>query len=246
MYDALVQECLSHQQGVYNFVFRMTYNQKLSEDITQDTFLLALQNIHGFSGKSELRTWLLAIAKNQVYKAIGKQKKDIDKIKRIQKEQNEKKSLTIIERHERDEVIEQVKNGCLFALIHCLPFTQRCAFILYVLNDIPIAEVAGILGKSGNSIRILVARAKATIKHFLCTNCEYLSETPNCRCARMLNFCMSNNLLKEVSASRAVDRAKNELRRFANEIDLLKTLPNIEFVKPILSDGTYQVIFRKE
>jgi len=224
----------------------MTYNQTLSEDITQDTFLLALENIDDFAGKSELKTWLLAIAKNQVYKAIGKQKKDIDRIKRIQKEENTRQTLTIIERHERDEALEQVKNGCLFALINCLPFTQRCAFILNILNNIPIKEVSWILGKSDNSIRILITRARTTIKHFLCNNCEYLSEQPNCRCEKMLNFCISNNLLKEVDFTRTIDVVKNELRRFSTEIDLLKTLPNIELIKPIIADGGYQTIFSKK
>lgn len=57
---------------IYKYIFCLTKNKELSEEIAQDTFLVAVKNIDKFEEKSKLTTWLCAIAKNIYYKKIKK------------------------------------------------------------------------------------------------------------------------------------------------------------------------------
>lgn len=60
---------------IYKYIFCLTNDRELSEEIVQDTFLVAVKNIDKFEEKSKLTTWLCAIAKNIYYKKIKKDKK---------------------------------------------------------------------------------------------------------------------------------------------------------------------------
>lgn len=51
---------------VFNYVLRSIGNHQLAEDLTQEIFLRAFQNLPRFSGRSKFTTWLFAIAKNRV------------------------------------------------------------------------------------------------------------------------------------------------------------------------------------
>ena len=48
---------------VYRYVLSLSQNQPLAEEITQETFFKALRSLNQFQGKSNLKSWLCAIAK---------------------------------------------------------------------------------------------------------------------------------------------------------------------------------------
>jgi RNA polymerase sigma-70 factor (ECF subfamily) len=51
---------------LWNWAFRKTSNQQLSEDLVQDTFLAAAENMGSFRRESQPKTWLLGILKNKI------------------------------------------------------------------------------------------------------------------------------------------------------------------------------------
>ena len=65
----------NYAQIVYKYIFYLTKNKKLSEDIVQETFLVAVKNINKFRGESKISTWLCQIAKFILYKDIRKKEK---------------------------------------------------------------------------------------------------------------------------------------------------------------------------
>ncbi len=56
----------SYADELYRKALFLTSHRETSEDMVQETFLAASQNIHQFEGKSSPRTWLHAILKNKV------------------------------------------------------------------------------------------------------------------------------------------------------------------------------------
>jgi len=223
---ALAEECLSYRKDVFAFALRMAHDEQLAQDIAQETFARALAGLSGFSGRSGLKTWLFAIAKNETYRAIGKRGMELKKLDALRKRENAAPSPFDADSIDLRSCLEQVKNGCLYALLNCLPFSQRCAFILQVLNGLPAKETAAIIGKSENATRIAVSRARSTIKGFLCGSCEYLSDNPSCRCENMLGYSMKNSLIRKIDAADGLREGKMELRRLKDEILLFKTLPD--------------------
>jgi RNA polymerase sigma factor (sigma-70 family) len=237
--NTLIEKCVSYRKALYGFVLGMARDAALTEDIVQETYARAIRGISGFSGKSELKTWLFAIAKNEAFRAIGKGKNDLRKLEALRKRENANRAEVDMGEFDRESTIRQIKDGCLYALLHCLPFSQRCAFILNALNGMPMKEVAAIIGKSENATRIDSTRAKATVRRFLCSHCEYLSARPKCRCANMLDYSMKHSLIKKIgSSSSRIEEAKAELRRFKNEVELLKSLTE--------GESPYRIIFSKE
>lgn len=56
-----------HLDGVWEFVhYRVGGDRAAAEDVVQDTFVVALEKIGGFDGRSTLHTWLCGIAKNRI------------------------------------------------------------------------------------------------------------------------------------------------------------------------------------
>jgi RNA polymerase sigma-70 factor (ECF subfamily) len=50
---------------IYAFCLRMSANPQLAEEITQDVFVKAWENLHKFRGESKFTTWLHSIAVNE-------------------------------------------------------------------------------------------------------------------------------------------------------------------------------------
>src|ERR1700746_802881 len=57
-----------HNVRVYRFIVRLTGNQSLAEDLVSEVFLDVWRQAEGFEAKSQVSTWLLAIAR---YKALS-------------------------------------------------------------------------------------------------------------------------------------------------------------------------------
>lgn len=54
----------NHSKKVYVFLLSKTCNHDLAEELTQETFFCAVNNIHKFQGNSTVLTWLCGIAAN--------------------------------------------------------------------------------------------------------------------------------------------------------------------------------------
>lgn len=62
-----------HLQGLYEFAhWRVGRDRAAAEDVVQDTFLVALQRLDSFDGRSSLHTWLCGIARNRIRMARRK------------------------------------------------------------------------------------------------------------------------------------------------------------------------------
>ena len=64
--DAFNQLVLKHQDAAYHHALAMLNDKWLAEEVTQESFLKAFQNIRGFRGGS-LRAWLMRIVTNTAY-----------------------------------------------------------------------------------------------------------------------------------------------------------------------------------
>ena len=72
--DAFEMLTTRHEQRVYSLAMRMLRQEQDAEDVTQQTFLSALENLEGFRGEASFSTWLLRIASHAALKVIRKRK----------------------------------------------------------------------------------------------------------------------------------------------------------------------------
>jgi len=51
---------------IYTYIFRLVHDELAAEDLLQETFLAIWQGAHRFSGRSQVKTWVLSIAHHHV------------------------------------------------------------------------------------------------------------------------------------------------------------------------------------
>lgn len=67
---AMHQLFARHNVRVYRFILRMTRNETLAEDLVNDVFLDVWRQADRFEARSQVSTWILAIARNKAMSAM--------------------------------------------------------------------------------------------------------------------------------------------------------------------------------
>lgn len=209
---------------IYNFAYRMTGNSDAAADIAQETFTQVFLNFHKYKGYSKIYTWIYAIAKNICFRYL----KDLKRKSFYSMEELIRKVSISEEEYseqEKQQYIRHVKDGCLLGLLRCLSLNQRIAFILNVLFDIPINDIAVIIKKSENSTRILICRARKNLREFLCKNCSLYDINNHCNCENLIAFSLNQGWIEKYNPNIPPEAVESELKEFKSDIGLYKTIP---------------------
>jgi len=224
----------------------MTGNADDANDITQDTFIQVLKSIDNFKGESQVYTWLYRIAKNNCLQFLEKKEKTTFLTLQELVEKVSSPILEEISEIEKSLYISQVKDGCLSGLVRCLSLQQRLSFILNVLLDLPIAQVAEVIEKSENATRILVHRSKQNIREFLCCNCSLYDSKNHCRCENLINFSLKKGWIVSISETKGnIKQIEKEIRNLKNVVSLYRTLQE-KTPTAIFSKQFRQIFAQKE
>lgn len=143
---------------VYKYLFCLTQNRDISEDLMQETFAIAVKDIKKFRGECKLSVWLCQIAKHLWYKELKKKNKNAN----ISFEEINENVLY-------DETPEQIICGKeeklkLFKDIQKLDSKSKEVMYLRLIGNLSYEEIGEILGKTSNWSRITFYRAKQKIR----------------------------------------------------------------------------------
>ena len=144
-----------HSNTVYKYLFCLTANEDLSEELTQETFAIAVKEINKFKGECKVSVWLCQIAKHLWYKELKKKKTNIP----IQEIENLQETKTV-----EDIVFEKEDKLKLFKNIQKLDEKSRELIYLRMIGNLDFTEIGEILGKTANWARVNFYRAKQKIR----------------------------------------------------------------------------------
>lgn len=65
-------ELYIYYKFLFGYVYSLSQNKEITEDIVQDTFVKAMENIDKFNGECKVETWLCKIARNLYISYIRK------------------------------------------------------------------------------------------------------------------------------------------------------------------------------
>ena len=147
-----------YAKTVYKYIFCLCKDEELSKEIVQETFEVAIKNIHKFKGDCKISTWLCQIAKYIWYKNLRKSKK-INNISFSELE-NVIVSNEIIE----DELFKKQEKIDLFKKIQKLDEETRNVIYLRILGNLSYKEIAEIMGKTTSWARVTFFRGKEKLK----------------------------------------------------------------------------------
>jgi RNA polymerase sigma factor, sigma-70 family len=121
---------------LFGFVIKMTADEVLSEDITQETLLKAVLNIKKFKGGCKFSTWLIQISIN-LYKDYLRKNKAMDTRENLD---FIKEEYTI-----EDKVISSIQLKEALEFLKGMPEKKRIAFILKHYYGYSLEEIAKIM-----------------------------------------------------------------------------------------------------
>lgn len=143
---------------VYKYLLCLTQDNELSQDLTQETFAIALEKINNFRYECKLSVWLCQIAKNLWYNHLKK----IRKGKNIPLENIENQICH--DSNTEELVLENDEKLRLFKKIQSLDAPFRDIIYLRMNGNLSFTEIAEIFGKTPNWARVTFFRAKQKIE----------------------------------------------------------------------------------
>lgn len=172
--EAFNELVLCYQDAVYRYASTLTGDPDEADDITQESFIKAFQNIGSFRGGS-LRAWLLKIATNVARDQWRRFKKHPTHSLFAQAEDGEEIESpawlrdpapsveTVAEQHEA--------SAQLFRMLENLPAVYRSAITLVDLYELEYVEAAEILRIPIGTLKSRIARARMQmIESIQCAN----------------------------------------------------------------------------
>lgn len=135
---------IKYQKQIYALIYRMTKDIEDAKDLTQKTFIKALNGIKGFKKKSSFKTWLYQIAINTSINHLRQNKHKKTELEDSLAEDN-KGALTTI--------IEDEKRGLIKKAMDKLPERQRLAIVLRVYEELSCSETAKAMGCSEGAVK---------------------------------------------------------------------------------------------
>ena len=146
---------------VYKYVFCLTGNEDTTEEIVQETFLVAVKDINKFRGECKISTWLCQISKYIWYKKLKKQKTKKEVPLDLLEE-----SL-FVEDSIEEKFLNKENKIQLFTKLQELDEDTTNVMYLRIFGNFEYSEIAEIMNKTSNWARVVFFRGKQKLKEEL-------------------------------------------------------------------------------
>jgi RNA polymerase sigma-70 factor (ECF subfamily) len=170
----------TYQPRILRYLIRLM-GAEAGEDLTQEVFLKASQNLSKFRGEAQISTWLYRIASNAAIDKIRSASfrhsaqevnlvdlEDVDLMNHNASEPWQGKVPATIEQI----VLEKDRLHCFLNYIKKLPVNYKMVVMLSEVEALTIREIAEILGLSEETIKIRLHRGRARLFQALKENCK--------------------------------------------------------------------------
>lgn len=145
---------------VFAFLYKLTEQQDLAEELTQETFYQAFISFYRFRGDSDVFTWLASIAKHTYFRYLRKNKHQsaavsMEYIAEFYSDEGHGRLEDFVE---QQFLLEKAKKA-----MSQLPKKYEDVMILRVYAELSYAQIGQALHISENSARVIYFRAKKMI-----------------------------------------------------------------------------------
>ncbi|GIV54849.1 MAG: RNA polymerase sigma factor [Candidatus Kapaibacterium sp.] len=156
----------TYKRQVYHLALELCRNHDDAEDLVQEVFIRAWNNLDSFRGEARLSTWLHRITVNLFINTT-----------RSRSYQARKESDSFDEEYmtggrggeydpERAYVAKEIAEHIEHALLKLSP-AQRTAFVLRHYHDLPIKEIAEQMNNTEGTVKVLLFRAVRNLQKHL-------------------------------------------------------------------------------
>ncbi len=146
------------RERLFNFLSRKVSNSHDAEDLLQDSFVRAYQNIHSYNSKYRFSTWLYTIALRLAVNYHRDRKRRILEPGMLQIKQPSDPVKA---------AADQEENEYLWRLALDLPANQYDALWLRHVEEMSIREISRALGKTQVNVKVILYRARINMARII-------------------------------------------------------------------------------
>ena len=163
-FDILVEK---YQKSVHALAWRKIGDFHYAEEITQDTFLRAYQNLSTLRDPSQFLRWLYVIASRLCLNWLRKQKKHEKQLQSLEDAPMAEVAKSDYARYvseQRETEATEQRFEIVEKLLEKLPEGERTVMVLYYLGEMTTREIGKFLGVSVETIRLRLHRARKRLR----------------------------------------------------------------------------------
>jgi RNA polymerase sigma-70 factor (ECF subfamily) len=142
-------------QGMINFVYGLTGDRALSEDVLQEVFLRVHRVRHTYTPGRPVRPWLYGIARHVAIDALRRRGRETPVGDETLRERAAVAPGAALEMADLEVALAE------------LPKKQREAFLMTKVSGLSVREAAAALGASEGAVKVGVHRAVKALRRFL-------------------------------------------------------------------------------
>ena len=143
-------------ETVNKYLFCLTHNSDISEELTQETFYRAVKKIDTYKGECKISVWLCQIAKNLWFDQCRKNKKNINFEEELLNQTNIDTTEEI--------VISNDEKLYLYKKMQRLDEKTREVMYLRITGELSFKEIGTVLNRTENWARVTFYRGKNQLK----------------------------------------------------------------------------------
>jgi RNA polymerase sigma-70 factor (ECF subfamily) len=169
-FEELVKE---YGDYLYRQAYLRTGRAETAEDLVQETFLAAIQNMAGFEGRSSVKTWLMGILRNKIVDHFRKSGREESFAFDDMDEQRSRDFLAngswrhFMHRWDGSPEDKLEQKGFMAALENCimaLPERIRQVLMLKVLDNFDSSQICKEVGISTSNVWVTIYRARMQLR----------------------------------------------------------------------------------
>ncbi|MBS1721565.1 MAG: sigma-70 family RNA polymerase sigma factor [Armatimonadetes bacterium] len=154
-----------HRNLVYRFVYQMSNRRDDAEDLTQEVFVRAYQNLHRYRDEAKFTTWLLRIATNL---ATDRARMSQRRQALETQESGSQGALAWMTVGNVDDPVENLESdrrvAALRKALAALPEHHRNVIVLRDIEEMDYKDMAELLGCTVGGAKLRVLRARRALR----------------------------------------------------------------------------------
>ena len=160
--DVLAVVYRTYSREIYLYLYGLSHNRQLSEDLMQETFAKALITV--VTADTGIRAWLYKVARNLYFNTYRKDKRLI-----IGLENAENKGVIRVEIEESplSKLLRTEREKALYKALNKLEGKKREVLLLQYFSGLSGKDIAKLLDITTENARILAFRGKKELKLYL-------------------------------------------------------------------------------
>lgn len=141
-------------KSVYHYIWKLSGDEHMAEEITSETFLKAMKSIGDFRGDCDLRVWICQIAKNTYYSHLKKSHRAVC-VDETELQSIADPNAFVEEQIGRRDEAQQIRK-----ILHTMPDPYKEVFMWRVFGELSFKEIGALYSKTDNWACVTYHRAR--------------------------------------------------------------------------------------